>query len=70
MWKRIFDLAIALDLLAASRQAAGLAAAKQWRLLALKCRGSKMPKAHFVKVLLRVMDQLGASPYGRSGQRL
>ena len=61
--ERISDLATALDLLAASKQASGLAAAKQWRLWALKCREGKIPKAQFVKAVLNVMDQLAGEVF-------
>ena len=55
---RLSDLATALELLATPKQAAGLAAAKQWKIWALKCRENKVPRAQFVHSVLGVMDQL------------
>lgn len=55
---RLQDLATALELLATSKRAAGLAAAKQWQLWALKVSGGTVPTARFVQSVLRVMDEL------------
>lgn len=55
---RLPDLATALELLATAKRAAGLAAAKQWQVWALKVRGGKVPTASFVKSVLSVMDEL------------
>jgi DNA helicase-2/ATP-dependent DNA helicase PcrA len=55
---RLQDLATALELLATAKRAAGLAAAKQWQVWALKVRGGKVPTAKFVQSVLGVMDKL------------
>lgn len=55
---RLLDLATALELLATAKRAAGLAAAKQWQLWALKVSGGTVPTARFVQLVLRVMDEL------------
>ena len=55
---RLQDLATALELLATAKRAAGLAAAKQWQLWALKVSGGTVPTARFVQSVLRVMDEL------------
>lgn len=55
---RLKDLATALELLATAKRAAGLAAAKQWQLWALKVSGGTVPTARFVQSVLRVMDEL------------
>lgn len=55
---RFQDLATALELLATAKRAAGLAAAKQWTLWALKVSGGTVPAARFVQSVLRVMDDL------------
>ena len=55
---RLPDLATALELLATAKRAAGLAAAKQWQVWALKVRDGKVPTASFVKSVLGVMDEL------------
>ena len=55
---RLLDLAIALDLLATAKRAAGLATAKQWQAWALKVRNEKVPTAGFVQSVLSVMDNL------------
>lgn len=55
---RLRDLAIALDLLAASKRASGLAAAKQWQVWALGTLTGKVPRARFVQSVLGVMDEL------------
>ncbi len=57
------DLATALELLATSKRAAGLATAKQWQLWALKVRGGKVPSAGFVQSVLGVMDDLRGSGF-------
>lgn len=61
--ERIADLATALELLATAKQAAGLAAAKQWKVWALKCRENKVPKAQFVLSVLAVMDRLAEESF-------
>lgn len=55
---RLLDLATALELLATAKRAAGLAAAKQWQVWALKVRAGKVPTAKFVQSVLGVMDNL------------
>ncbi len=55
---RLSDLAIALELLANAKRAAGLAAAKQWQIWALKVRDGKIPTAKFVQSVLSVMDEI------------
>lgn len=55
---RLPDLATALELLANAKRAAGLAAAKQWQVWALKVRDGKVPTAQFVQSVLGVMDDL------------
>jgi DNA helicase II / ATP-dependent DNA helicase PcrA len=55
---RLPDLATALELLATSKRAAGLVAARQWQVWALKVRGGKVPTAGFVQSVLGVMDDL------------
>lgn len=55
---RLQDLATALELLATAKRAAGLAAANQWQVWALKVRGGKVPTAGFVQSVLGVMDDL------------
>lgn len=52
------DLAVALELLATAKKAAGLAAAKQWQAWALKIHSGKVPTAGFVQAVLGVMDTL------------
>ena len=55
---RLADLATALELLAAAKRAAGLAAAKQWARWASKVSDGKVPTARFVQSVLFVMDEL------------
>jgi DNA helicase-2/ATP-dependent DNA helicase PcrA len=55
---RLPDLATALELLATAKRAAGLVAATQWQVWALKVRGGKVPTAKFVQSVLGVMDEL------------
>ena len=55
---RLTDLAVALDLLATAKKAAGLATAKQWQTWALKILNGKIPTAGFVQAVLGVMDTL------------
>ena len=55
---RLPDLAAALELLATSKKAAGLVAAKQWQIWALKVHSGKVPKAGFVQAVLGVMETL------------
>ena len=55
---RLPDLATALELLGDAKRAAGLVAAKQWQVWALKVRGGKVPTAKFVQSVLSVMDEL------------
>ncbi len=52
------DLAIAIDLLATAKKAAGLAITKQWQIWANKIRNGKVPKAGFVSAVSSVMDSL------------
>ena len=57
------DLGTSLELLATSKRAVGLAAAKQWQTWALKCHEGKVPKAQFVQAVLWVMDELRSQPF-------
>jgi len=60
---RFGDLGTGLELLATSKRAVGLAAAKQWQVWALKCHEGKVPKAQFVQSVLWVMDELRSKPF-------
>jgi len=55
---RLQDLATALELLAASKRAGGMAAAKQWALWASRVSAGTVPTARFVQSVLLVMDEL------------
>jgi len=57
------DLGAGLELLATAKSAAGLVAAKQWRVWAVKCQEGEVPKARFVRAVLWVMGELRRQPY-------
>jgi DNA helicase-2/ATP-dependent DNA helicase PcrA len=57
------ELGTALELLAASKRAVGLAAASKWQEWALKCRQGKVPKAQFVQAVLWVMEELRSQAF-------
>ncbi|MFS9605468.1 hypothetical protein, partial [Klebsiella pneumoniae] len=50
------DIALGLELLATSKAAAGLAAAAQWRLWAMRVREGREPRAGFVQAVTSVID--------------
>jgi len=67
--RRVENLATGLELLAASKAAAGLAAAKQWQLWAGKVLAGKEPKAQFVQSVASLIDAVGqASLTGDPGK--
>ena len=57
------DLALALELLATSKAAAGLAAANQWRLWAARVREGREPRAQFVRNVAGVIDTVRRTPF-------
>ncbi|PZP27216.1 MAG: ATP-dependent helicase [Roseateles depolymerans] len=57
------DIALGLELLATSKAAAGLAAAAQWRLWAVRVREGREPRAGFVQAVIGVIDAVRQSPF-------
>lgn len=61
--KRLDETALALELLATSKAAAGLAAAAQWRTWAAAVRGGRPPRAQFVQSVCAVLDAVRAAAF-------
>jgi DNA helicase II / ATP-dependent DNA helicase PcrA len=60
---RCEDIALGLELLAASKAAAGLAAAEKWRTWAARVREGRVPRALFVQSVVGVIDEVRKSPF-------
>jgi DNA helicase-2/ATP-dependent DNA helicase PcrA len=50
------DLAVAMELLATSKAAVGLAVANQWRVWAARVREGRQPRAEFVRSVATILD--------------
>ncbi|MCW5660103.1 MAG: ATP-dependent helicase [Burkholderiaceae bacterium] len=57
------DIALGLELLAASKAAAGIAAAAHWRLWAARVREAREPRAQFVQSVASVIDAVREAPF-------